>query len=201
MRKIITTIFCVLTVVMFSSIPVDGKIPLKKILKEAGDILTTPSTSGTSSTSGTTSATSQYKSPTRRDDGKLRVTTEHEGLKVKVKSCIVDQDDNAIIEFSVENQTNSDSNINFYRSDSEVYDDEGTCYTSKFISYSSSNGQFDSDFSVGIPSGIPVKARMRIKNIDPNASMLKLVNIDALVGGMKRAYIQIRNLPLTREGD
>lgn len=198
MKKVLTAIFCLLAAALLTSAPASGKNPLS--LKNIINVLTEPSDEPSDGSS--TSNPNKGGKKTRTTDTRLRVKTGLDGLVVKVKSCYVDQNDNAIIEFSVENQTDNDDTITFKARGSEAYDDEGTCCTQKQISFSTPNGQFEEDLRIGIPSDVPVKVMMKIKDIDDVASMFKLVNINLWA---QKAYkyetIQIKNLPIAREGD
>lgn len=182
--------------------PANASGDLKKILKKVGDELGKELVSTRSESTGTSSSTS-YKSPTkRRDDGRLKTESELDCYKLKVKSCTVDDNDVATIEFSVENLTDYDISGYMTNNDSKVYDDEGTCYDNNYISFATGNGDYHPNVSFTLPSDLSMKFRMRIKNVDPSASVFKRIIIYTWNHTKNQnGYMTIYNLPITREGD
>lgn len=200
MKKLIFILAFVFTLGAYNSANASGD--LKKILKKVGDELGKELVSTRSESTGSSSSSS-YKSPTkRRDDGRLKTESDLECYKLKVKSCTVDDNDVATIEFSIENLTDKDISGYIGSYDSKVYDDEGTCYDDNYLSLAKANGDFDRNVSFTLPSELSMKFRMRIKNIDPSASVLKRVMINTWnYSKNQNGYMTIYNLPITREGD
>ncbi len=146
---------------------------------------------------------SSYKTPTkRRDDGRIKAESELDCYKLKVKSCKVDDNDVATIEFSIENTSNYDISGYMTNYDSKAYDDEGTCYDGNYLSLAIGNGDFQPNVTFTLPAELSMKFRMRIKNVDPSASVFKRINIYTWNHTKdQNGYMTIYNLPITREGD
>lgn len=206
MKKVFLTVLSVViaALCMFANAS-DSQFKLKKLLKEAGkevgkEVKKEWKAAGATSTETSTSWTSSSSS-TRRDDGRLKATSEIEGLEIKVKSCTADENDNVIIVFTLENLNKRDAECDFRPS--EAYDDEGNHYSGDAIRFAPSNEQFSQNCVAKLPSGIPTKYRMRIKDVDPAASMLKKVKIafyELPIGSMT-GCVNIVNLPIKRVGD
>lgn len=203
MRKAIILLTLILALGAWN--PANATGDITKILKKVGNELV--NTALESSTSSSSTSTSSYKSPAKkRDDGKLKTESELECYKLKVKSCTVDDNDVAIIEFSIENTTDHDINGSLQCSDSKVFDDEGTCYdysyNNSYLSMALGNGDFKNSVSFTLPSELSLKFRMKVKDIDPSASVLKriIINIWNYTKN-QNGVMTIYNLPITREGD
>ncbi len=64
------------------------------------------------------------------------------------------------------------------------------------------NGDFKNSVSFTLPSELSLKFRMKVKDIDPSASVLKriIINIWNYTKN-QNGVMTIYNLPITREGD
>ncbi len=201
MRNLFKTLLCALMVALsISANASESQFKLKKVLKAAGKELEREWNAASSeSTSASTSSTTTR----RRDDGRLKVTSEVEGIVVKVKSCVADDNDNVIIIFSLENLKDNEFINRFWADYSKVYDDEGNLYEkSKSIVFAPYNEAFGLNDMINLPSEIPMKFKMKISDVDPAASVLKMVkiNIGQYTGDFNN-NIYIKNLPITRPGD
>lgn len=195
MRIVFITALCVS--VMALGMPVnasDSKFDFNKILKAGKEVK-----KGIDAVSATSSSYSQSRR--RRDNDKVKATSEIEGLEIKVKSCTADDNDNVIIVFTLENLNNYDAVCDFR--ESEAYDDEGNHYSGEVVRFAPANEQFRQHCEAKLPSGIPTKYKMRIKDVDPAASMLKKVTISfyELPIGSMTGKVSIVNLPIKRAGD
>jgi hypothetical protein len=203
MKKVFLIFVCAIAAMSFNPAYSD-EAQFKKLLKKAGGELQKileVSVNNASSTSSSSTSTSS-KASNRRDDGKLKTESHIEGLEIKVKSCNADDNDNVIIIFTLENLNDYNAECSFR--ETQVYDDEGNCYEGeKYIRFAPANEQFKEYCDAKLPSGIPTKYKMRIRNVDPAASMLKMVTINLyeLPIGSMTGDLQIKNLPITREGD
>ncbi len=161
-----------------------------KFANKAGEVLTEIKKAG-----GTER---REKEKETKRNGKLRTTSDVEGVKLKIKSCTADEDDNVIIEYTLRNTTDRD--IKGYCDGDHVnaIDDEGNIYSGVGnVLFSQGKGEFvkflyDSKY----PAGLPVKFRIKIKNVEPEAC--KFERIDLYLngfGGKVHAY----NLPINRD--
>lgn len=200
MNKTLKLIAClVLAMTCISTNAQDLKSLLKKGAKEVGTTVIGTAISGNKESKNVSGF---------HGNDRLRVQTAIDGLSVKVKTCEADANGNVILTFTLENQTNKDASTNgFYASSSRANDDEGNEYIGKEYSNSpilfSKGNELDYRYylDVNLPSGIPVKYKMKIIDVDPAARMLRLVTINLGGYGNWHGNINLHNIPITREGD
>lgn len=166
---------------------------IEKTLNGVSETLNSVSDNSTSTTSGTS------KTYTPGSDGRLSTSSEVDGIKLKVKSCNVDDENNAVIVFTLTNNRPDDFREWFSNNSSEVYDDEGNVYQgSDKINYAPGNEVvYEHSVELKIPAGLTTKWKMRIRRVDPAATVLNKVRIRLTNGRCFYIY----NLPITREGD
>ncbi|MCM1520084.1 MAG: hypothetical protein NC098_04805 [Lachnoclostridium sp.] len=174
----------------------------KKVQKAGKDIEKTlngvsETLNSVSDNSTTTAGTSKTYTP--GSDGRLSTSSEADGIKLKVKSCNVDDENNAVIVFTLTNNRPDDYRGWFSNNSSEAYDDEGNLYQgSDIISYAPGNAVvYDYNSELKIPAGLTTKWKMRVRRVDPAATMLKKVRVRLT----NNQSFYIYNLPITREGD
>lgn len=136
-----------------------------------------------------------------RDDGKLKAKSEIDGVFVKVKSCKADANDNVEIVFTLENTLDKDIRAALQGTYSIVYDDEGNTYEGSDIEFAKAKDPYRSSEYVSLPAGIPMKFKMKIKDLDSDAAVLRKVVIAGDPASWSRKTAIISNLPITREGD
>lgn len=196
MRKVFYLIALLLSASVLAPAVSADDAKVKKVLGGLVNVIA-GATSGTT-TSGTASRLV--------DDGKIKAITDVDGLVVKVKSCTANDNGNVVIVFTLENQTRNDMKLTLSKGASEVYDDEGNVYKghcySDVITFALNDGTSlpgdGCSVNVSLPSGILTKYKVKIKDVDPVASMIKLVKIPFM--GNKTS-LTFKNIPITREGD
>lgn len=152
---------------------------------------------------GITSDKPQDSGRTRRlrDDGKLKAKSEIDGVLVKVKSCKADANDDVEIVFTLENTLDKDVKIALQPTYSIVYDDEGNTYEGSDMEFAKFKDPYKCSVYVTLPSGIPMKFKMKLSDIDSDATILKKVVMGGDPASWSRKTAIISNLPITREGD
>lgn len=200
MNKTLKLIVClVFTMTCFPTNAQDLGSLLKKGAKEVGKKVVESAFSGNKGSKNVSVADGNYR---------LRVQTAIDGLSVKVKTCEEDANGNIILTFTLENQTNKDattSGLNAIYSkanDDEGNEYKGNEYSSSPILFSKGNElNYRSFINVDLPSGIPVKYKMKIIDVDPAARILRLVTINLNGTNNWHGNINLHNIPITREGD
>lgn len=127
-----------------------------------------------------------------------------EGISLKVKTCKRDLNDDVIITFTLENYSSHGAECQLRSGDSRAFDEEGSVYEGgDIISFAGKDGLFHDCYDAKLPKDIPVKYRMRIKNVDPDATVFRKVSIFMyeLPIGSLTGSVYILNLPITRPGD
>lgn len=173
-----------------------------EVVKQTGKIIST--VNGESSESNASSASGSISQSTRGDEGQLRAKSDIEGISIKVKTCKRDENDNVVIVFTLGNSSGSNAECQLRSGNSEVFDDEGNSYSGdKYIRFADMNERFQPVWDAKLPDGIPVKYRMKIINVDPDATMLKKVTIFMyeLPIGSLTGRVHLYNVPISRPGD
>ena len=137
------------------------------------------------------------------NNGKLRSSSDVEGISVKVKKCFRDENDNVTLIFTLLNDSGSKAVCQLRAGSSVAYDDEGNSYKDNRLRFSSPDGRFQENWDAELPNDIAVKYRMRIKDVDPDAAVLKQVSIYMyeLPIGTKNGKVHLYNVPISRPGD
>ena len=137
------------------------------------------------------------------NNGKLRSSSDVEGISVKVKKCFRDENDNVTLIFTLLNDSGSKAVCQLRAGNSVAYDDEGNSYKDNRLRFSAPDGRFQENWDAELPNDIAVKYRMRIKDVDPDAAVLKQVSIYMyeLPIGTKNGKVHLYNVPISRPGD
>lgn len=135
--------------------------------------------------------------------GKVSSKSDVEGISVKVKKCFRDENDNVTLIFTLLNESGSKAVCQLRAGNSVAYDDEGNVYKDDRIRFSSMDGGFQENWDADLPKDIAVKYRMRIKDVDDDAAVLKQVSIYMyeLPIGTKNGRVHLYNVPISRPGD
>ncbi len=201
MRKVFSLIALLLSVSIFTPTVSADDAKVKKVVGGLLNVIS-GATSG-ASTSTTSTATGAKSNMRRPDDGKLKATFDKDGIVTKIKSCTANDIGDVVIVFTLENQTNKDYRCRLLSEQTDVYDDEGNIYKgNNIISFAVANGEYNMyNCEVEIPAGMLLKYRIKIKDVDPAASMLKMVKSETYNGLDPRNHLVFKNVPITREGD
>lgn len=126
-----------------------------------------------------------------------------EGISIKLKKCNRDENDNVTLIFTLLNDSGSKAVCQLRCGNSEAYDDEGNVYKNDKLRFSSSDGRFQENWDADLPKDIAVKYRMKIKDVDPDATVLKQVSIYMyeLPIGTMNGKVHLYNVPISRPGD
>ncbi|WP_129662035.1 hypothetical protein [Bacteroides fragilis] len=127
-------------------------------------------------------------------EAQVKVKSPHPDVKVKFLRC-VEAGGSAILEFTVNNLGDKDTQFDIVGWQSKLYDDEGNVYTNLKAQIS---GRPMATAIELFPSNIPVKCKIHIENISQYASeFLKcLIPINAYSSGKT---IEFLNVPITRD--
>lgn len=136
-------------------------------------------------------------------NAQIRSNSDVEGIAVKVKKCNRDESNNVTLIFTLLNNSGSKAVCQLRSGNSVAYDDEGNSYKDDKLRFSSSEGRFQENWDAELPNDITVKYRMRIKDVDPDATVLKQVSIYMyeLPIGTKNGKVHLYNVPISRPGD
>ena len=133
------------------------------------------------------------KEQTSTQNGDTKVVSPTRDLKLEFKDSYVEGYD-VVINLQITNTTDKGTGLNW--GGGTAWDDLGEAY--KFGSSAFTiGGKEVGPAGVEIPSGIPLKAVIRLKNVSTKASLIKLVRIDTY----QFQGFEIKNIPIDREED
>ncbi len=120
-----------------------------------------------------------------------------EGINIRVKTCIAEANGDVIVTFTMENVGKPSVNVLIMPTGHQAYDDEGNTYEWKSLAIAKGRDSFKcGSVQFNLPKDVPVKARLRISNVDSTASMFRLIKIN-----MNKGWAYLKNIPITRDGD
>lgn len=183
---------------------------LNKVANVAGDVSNTASAFTGEETeemiSTDNSMTQNFTDPGYSQDGGISIVTGHPDFKIQVTRCAA-SGKTVVMDMLFQNIGTSDvndMNLEAGHGSTEVMDTEGNTYKGwEYISIKVSNGEFsngDTGYFALIP-GVKRKVTMKINNVSESAESLAriLIYTNCKTYGLNGKFIQIRNVPITRE--
>ncbi len=139
-----------------------------------------------------------------REGSPLGITTHHPDFKIKIKRCDV-SGKTAVIDMIWENIGDIDAIIDLYYYRIDLYDDEGNKYSNTDISCSIGNKNLTwENIRETLYSGVPVKVRIQVENVDRAATMFTRCNIGVICDEWNldpmynKKYVVLSNVPISR---
>lgn len=135
-----------------------------------------------------------------------KVDTGHPDFKVKVTRCEA-SGKTVVIDMLWENTGSKDVYITCRTYGSSAYDDEGNKFSGNgpLKIMFGNNGYYKDDLTDLLPSDLPVKVRLQIKDVPVSATMFRRVDINIYSnewGGLDGPRIlKLTNIPISHEGD
>ncbi len=187
-----------------------GKV-LNKVANVAGDVSNTASAfageDAEEMISTDNSMTQNFTDPGYSQDGGIRIVTGHPDFKIQVTRCAA-SGKTVVMDMVFQNIGTSDVNdMDLAPGDdrTEVMDTEGNTYGRGRggIYIKVGNGEFEGFWTgkFALIPGVKRKVTMKINNVSESAESLAriLIFIECRTWGLDGKFIQIRNVPITRE--
>lgn len=197
MRKTILYLLCLVVALSVSTPTVNSTEPprskFQKLMKKAGKY-----------------AEKEFNkaiAPSESETEKMTVKSEIEGLDVDVKSCQADAKGDVIISFTLENTTTTAAEEPSLPTNSvKIFDNAGNSYGDDNVRFAKGRNGFERyRLSIDLPSQVVLKYRMKIMDVDPEATVLKEVMFTVFeplhTDRRFNGKVFIRNLPITRTTD
>lgn len=195
--RLISMIICTL---LFFSVSGMAQGFLEGVLKAAGDAAIDEAVDGIKGKKSSKKSTS-----TKRVTG-FKVVSPHPDVDVEFIKCQM-VGTNAIIDLTLTNNNSNDGEIclaggNYDNGHAEAFDDQGNSYSKSNFAVSLANKEQQTWVACSnFPSGITIKCRFTIENINKDATTFKKISV---FGGCKALGFDeqpfiLHNVPITRQ--